>query len=340
MWWEATKLIPDVFVATMSLALLLMVFRENSLKQKIVLHLIIVFSAVTHLSHLAVFLGFILLLMLTNLYGIRKRLWKEFAVLGLGALALVLLSNVLLEGRFQLAKGNTIFVLGKLNEAGVLDLYLEEHCAEDELALCAYKDSLPATAWQFVWDPNGAIMKLGGWDAKQDEYKSVVKGILTAPKYWPILSYKAGINAAVQLSQTKVGDNIYRQEKESNVVQSIARYYSHETKAVLWTKQFLLELPFAQLSWFYLFSLLLSLCWLLWQASNKRLRNEFVQFLLVLFILLLLNAFFTANLGNISSRLNARLIWLVPALIIIEYVRCIFTTFTYNQALNSIDNDN
>ena len=164
-------------------------------------------------------------------------------------------------------------------------------------------------------------MKTGGWQANESEHKAIVNDILLSPKYWPILAYKAVLATAVQLVQYNVGDNLFRQEKESNSIQSITKYYPHETKAALWTKQFLMEIPFSQMSWYYLIGLLLSLVALLYLIATNKLTQKHQQLLVLLLVLIVLNAFFTANLANISSRLNARLLWVFPATMCVLWLK-------------------
>ena len=149
-WWESSKLIPDPFVAILSLSLLLLFLGNNGRIKALFLWFLVVLSAWMHLSHLAVLLGITAVVLVFNLFGTRKKklvfplvLTCLISFLGLS------LSNLFLEGQFQVAESNKVFLLGKLNESGVLDLYLEEECEKQSLVLCEYKDSLPATAWQF-----------------------------------------------------------------------------------------------------------------------------------------------------------------------------------------------
>ncbi|MFY0644679.1 MAG: hypothetical protein JXR19_09470 [Bacteroidia bacterium] len=321
-WWESTKLIPDPFVAIMSLSLLVLTVGKVTKSQHWLLWIFVLISTMMHLSHLALLLGFLLVILVFNPFHKRqKKLVIPLVVIALLSFLGLGLSNLVLEDQFQLAKGNKVFLLGKLNESGVLDIYLEEECSERDLVLCEYKDSLPATAWQFVWDPHGAVMKTGGWEVNREEHARIVKDILTSPKYWPILSYKAIMATAVQLVQYNVGDNLFRQEKGSNSVSSIDRYFPHETNAALWTKQFLMELPFSSMSWYYLLTLLLSIAWLIYYSAKGDLKKGYKEILVILLLLIVLNAFFTANLANISSRLNARMLWLLPALISVIWLK-------------------
>ncbi|MBR9861168.1 hypothetical protein GYB22_10580 [bacterium] len=314
--WESTKLNPDVFMPILFLALIIFFLGSNNTIQKAVLTGIITLSSVVHLSHLAVLLGFIVIVWIFNLRNFRATS-KFKLVNGLAVLSFLMLlaSNVILENQWVIAKSNKVFLLGKLNEAGILDKYLDENCPNDEITLCRYKDSLPATAWQFVWEKNGPVMKTGGWEANEEEHKFIVNDILSSPSYYPLLLFKSLQATAVQLLQTNVGDNLFRQEKGSASVEAIGRYYPHEKNQALWNRQFLLELPFMKMSWFYLILLMSAVIWMVFNWNLIKSKPEAYTIICVLLVFLFLNAFFTANLANVSSRLNARMLWLIPAFV-------------------------
>lgn len=314
-FWESSKLIPDVFIAILALSLCYLLFFKPTRMESNLLWGLVLFSTIVHLSHLAVFTLIVLTLILFKLYRAREKSFILPAMVcllaGYGAL---FTSNYLLEDEFTLSKNNSVFLLGKMNENGILDVYLEENCGKKQIALCQYKDSLPPTAWQFVWDKNGAVMKLGGWDANKKEHEQILNEIFTDPSYYPMLLFKSLTNTVVQISQTKVGDNLFRQEVESNSIQAIGKYYPHEKNQAIWTRQFLMDLPFNGLSYFYL-TLLMGLILCRLYLSRSLLPKGMYGFL---FLMLLSNAFITANLANIASRLNARLLWILPAILILD----------------------
>lgn len=316
-WWESTKLIPDVFIATLTLALILLLFFKNTRTHTIILWTIVCVSSVVHLSHLAALTLLLLIIVTFNSFNSRRKEFILPAVLSLSISYLALIgSNMILEDKLTLANSNSVFLLGKMNEMGVLDVYLNEECSKQDLKLCKYKDSLPPTGWQFVWDKNGAVMKLGGWDENKEEHDKILRDIFTTPSYYPMLVFKATTNTLVQLSQNKVGDNLFRQEIKSNSIEAIGKYYPHEKNTAIWTKQFLMDLPFNGLSWFYLFVMLVLI------LLRVYLRSSFIspQIYYFLLLMLVLNAFTTANLANIASRLNERLLWLLPAFLLIELI--------------------
>lgn len=313
--WESSKLIPDVFIAIQALSLSYLLFFKASKRQSYILWALVFLSAIVHLSHLAIFSIICITLVAFDLFRAREKRFLLPAIVCLVAgYAALFTTNFLLEDEFTLSKNNSVFLIGKMNENGILDVYLEENCGEKQLAICQYKDSLPPTAWQFVWDKNGAVMKLGGWDANKKEHEQILNDIFTDPSYYPMLLFKSLTNTVVQISQTKVGDNLFRQEVESNSIQAIGKYYPQEKNQAIWTRQFLMDLPFNGLSYFYLALLLGLILWRLY-LSRSLLPKGLYSFV---FLMLLSNAFITANLANIASRLNARLLWILPAFLILD----------------------
>ena len=70
-----------------------------------------------------------------------------------------------------MSKSKHIFYMGRMVENGILKKYLDETCATKNYQLCAYKDSLPATADRFLWDfENSPVYKLGGWKTTKKEF--------------------------------------------------------------------------------------------------------------------------------------------------------------------------
>lgn len=320
--WESNKLLADIFACFLFLSALIWM-KQKSLRpiDRWLLPFIFFFSALTHYSHLvlALLMGVLFLIVSVS----RREALRKSGVLVIVAVASfgsVMTTNWAAGHGFRFSRASSVFVMGKMVENGVVPVYLHEYCGNENWLLCQYKDSLPATGWQFVWDANSPVHKTGGWKANEEEYNSLLKAILSKPKYLGLIAYKAVENTAVQLMQWTSGDNLFRYEADSNVKQSIQKYFPADYPRSMWSRQFLKELPFKGFSIFYAFSLSLLTLFILAYGSNiphwKTLRS--VMFWVIVF--LIVNAAVTSNLANISSRLQARVIWLPAWFIILGLV--------------------
>lgn len=314
--WESGKLMADIFMVYIILAVAEWLFsKSSSTTRKGYLLLLMLYSAITHNSH-AVVLLLSGLLMLLGLIILKKKQFQKpvmvILVVSVMAPFLIGMSNVITGNGFTLGKATPVFLVGKMCENGMLHVFLENHCDEGKYKLCAYKDSLPHTAWQFVWHPQSPVMKIGGWQAADEELRDILQTSFREPEFLWMHIWKSMITTVVQLFQVSAGDALFRYEEGDNTVNSIRKYFPHEVNPALWTRQRILELDFNYYSRVYgLFFLLSSLCViLLWQRIRDK--KQFLALLLLLCLFILMNAAVTSNLANISSRLQARVFWLLP----------------------------
>jgi hypothetical protein len=323
--WETNKLMADIFIAYSAIALFMWCFVPLNRIWKGLLLSLIFYSSATHNSHaiiavLAVLvLGFYFFIKRERL-ALNKLKWLIIPVM-LAPLSIGI-TNYYHGNGFTLGKATSVFLVGKMCENGILQEYLNDQCEKQNLSLCAFKDSLPHVAWQFVWHPESPVMKTGGWAPNDEEYKKIVMQTFTTPKYLWMHIWKGIVTTLVQLSQITAGDALFRYEEYDNSMMAIRKYFPHETNPALWTRQRIMELDFNLYSRLYGIFFIVStiiVCWH-WQ---KFLLNKYWIFLLVIIVtFVVINAGVTANLANISSRLQARIFWLLPLwniLVLVQY---------------------
>jgi len=314
--WESGKIMADVFMVFIILAVMEWLFsKEASPGRKIYLFILILFSSITHNSHaMVLLLAAILMMVAAFILSKRQYLSRITALLLIAALAPILigLSNMVSGNGFTLGKATSVFLVGKMCENGMLHTFLEKHCDEGKYKLCGYKDSLPQAAWQFVWHPESPVMKMGGWEASDQEFRQILRQSFREPEFLWMHIWKSVYTTAVQFFQISAGDALFRYEETDNTMQSIRRYYLHEVNPALWTRQRILELDFKFYSRLYGLFFLVTGILLLFVWHQIPHRKEMLILLLVLLLFLVLNAAVTGNLANISSRLQARVFWLWP----------------------------
>ena len=85
----------------------------------------------------------------------------------LGA-ALVFGANYVVAGRLAWTPGGFALSFGRMLQDGIVNRYLDDHCPDPTLQLCAYKDQLPPDADVFFWG-RPLFDKLGRFDGLGDE---------------------------------------------------------------------------------------------------------------------------------------------------------------------------
>jgi len=323
--WETNKLMADIFIAYSALALFLWCFVPLSKIWKGFLLLLLFYSSATHNSHAIIA---ILAVIVLSFYFFIKKEKKVFHKLKWLLIPLLLaplsigITNYYHGNGFTLGKATSVFLVGKMCENGILQEYLNDQCDKQNLSLCKYKDSLPHVAWQFVWHPESPVMKTGGWAPNDKEYKKIVLQTLTTPKYLWMHIWKGLGTTLVQLTQITAGDALFRYEEYDNSMLSIRKYYPHETNPALWTRQRIMELDFNFYSRIYGIFFILTSFLVCWKWNDMSLNKNWIYLLFIIAIFIVINAGVTANLANISSRLQARIFWLLPLwnmLVLVKY---------------------
>ncbi len=154
--WLASMLLTDIFAGLSVLSLFILVLHgdRTSAVEKCLLFAFTAFAAATHSATLAVLLG-----LCCSGWIARPLLGDRIAVSGLlqGSLtviagALMLLSaNFALSGQFAWTPGGYGVAFGRMMQDGIVARYLKDHCPEQRLKLCPYRNELPPTADDFLW---------------------------------------------------------------------------------------------------------------------------------------------------------------------------------------------
>jgi len=319
--WYASQLMPDIFVAVMFLSVLVLLKRGRAKREGALMLAICLLAAITHNSNYITLTLFSLLLLAAsfvfrNAAHVRR---KALALVGTSAAAWLILcsSNYVGTGKFTASNAAHVFLMGKLVESGVLKTYLDKACPVYGYAICPYKDSMPAAAWGFVWDEKSPLYKTGGWDANKTEYKRIQSDILSRPKYWPYLAFKSGEATCRQLVQINI-DGVFelgwiRYLNGSPPFEAVARYFPHELGELTLAKENNNALDTKFMNSVYcacMVTLLLAACLILGICGRPQVRGLSMLLLSLLF----LNAFTTATFANVLTRLNSRVIWLLPVL--------------------------
>jgi hypothetical protein len=182
--WFAGQLMPDILFAAALLALYLLAYTDDRLArwERYTLAAVIALAIPSHMAAAALCVGVIIALWLVSTI---RQLSLPTPRLSLATLAVVtgialcLLSNVLLIGKFGFTPGGSSFLFGRLIEDGIVAQYVEDKCPDPALRICAFKDDIPDQADDWLWGEDSAFYKLGSWDGYAEEQGRIIRETLT-----------------------------------------------------------------------------------------------------------------------------------------------------------------
>jgi hypothetical protein len=171
--WYAAQLMPDVLVPEGVLALYLLSFRRPMLRRHevVLLCATIAFAIASHMGTLGLMLGLITVLVALRAIAhpfAPERLAMPAIAIVLGV-ALALLSNLAIAGRFAFTPGGGTIAFVRLVDDGLAKRYLDDKCPDPNIRLCAYRDALPVERDSWIWGKNSPLHELGGWQGHEAE---------------------------------------------------------------------------------------------------------------------------------------------------------------------------
>lgn len=339
--WYSNQIMPDIITSFMILTVYLF-FTSNSVF-KWLYTVVLLFFVMTHFSNFPIL--FVSMLTIAacmyffKINSLKTILIKSTAVsivVVMGFLAISLQSYVNNQG-FVFSHSSNVFLAGRLSETGILKTYLQEKCPSNPSPLCVYTDSLSTYASDFIWTDQSALNKVSrthfngsvptgeeNWHyLNNDVLKPIVKDILTTPKYCIKFAYYGIRESIVQFFQINIGSGLSQYGYNSPPFWPIRDHVAAELSAFLTSNQNGRNLNFDFLNVINYLVLLMSCCivWFAW--VQNQLSKELKAFFMFILCSIYWNALFTAALGNVSDRLQARVTWLFVLTAIIVAVQII-----------------
>ncbi|MDR3681279.1 MAG: hypothetical protein P4L41_15040 [Flavipsychrobacter sp.] len=314
--WVSSFLMADTFTPILLLAMVLYLYRDTPLATLIYLPLIAA-ATLMHNSHFVItllFAFFILVMAINKRSGALAGKGMALLSVSICCYLLICSMNLLNHKKFTFASGSHVFMMGRLAETGILNTYLGDHCATEKYKLCSYVNVIPGDAGTFIWDPNSPFYKTGGWDSSALEYNHIIHHIFTQPKYVVMFVAKSATSTLRQLSQINIPEKPTLQGKGSGIWVGVTRYFHHEEKEYLASKQNFNVLDVNGLNFIYGLFLVASSIFAVWYINDSPDHKQIKNIYFAIIILIVLNAFATATFGNVLDRLQNRVFWLLPAL--------------------------
>ena len=322
--WLTSILLTDIFCGLGVLALYLLLLRSEALsrRDRVGLIVLVAVAAATHNATLAVLLGLVAAAGLLWLID-RKRL--PLASLGRGALALALGAVLVLAADFIVAKrlawtpGGFALSFGRMLQDGIVKKYLDQHCPDPALRLCAYKEQLPTDADVWFWGSK-LFDQLGRFAGLGPEMKKIAVDSVIA---YPALQAKAALVAtAKQLIAVHTGEGVLTTIWHTYAI--IEKYTPQLAPAMHAARQQHGELSFTAINELQYplaliaMALLPVIMWLAWRRTIPAAIGELAA---TVTLALLGNAFVCGALSNPHDRYGARMVWLATLAVIVALAR-------------------
>jgi hypothetical protein len=322
--WLASLLLTDIFAGLSVLSLFILVVHGDKITpvEKTLLFAFTAFAAATHSATLAVLLGLCCVGWIA-----RPLLGGRLSVAGLarGSLtivagaALLLSANYALSGKFAWTPGGYGVSFGRMMQDGIVARYLREHCPQEQLKLCPYRNELPATADQFLWG-NSMFNTLGRFQGMNDEMGFIVLHSLAAYPGWQA---EAAIAAtAQQLVDVGTGEGTNGWIPHTYGI--IERYLPTQLPAMRAARQQHWDINFAPVNWIHipvaLASMLLAAV-IFGRALWYRRMDDVALLAATVTLAMLGNAFVCGVISGPHDRYGARMVWITTLVVLIAAIR-------------------
>ena len=311
--WLTAILLTDIFCGVGVLALYLLLLRGETLSraERIGLIVLCAVSAATHSATIAVMLALLAPAALLCLID-RKRVTP--VALGRGAIALVLGAVMVFAADYSVAKrlawtpGGFALSFGRMLQDGIVDRYLDDHCPDASLQLCAYKNALPHDADVWFWG-SPLFDRLGRFAGLGQEMEHIaVRSLID----YPALQLKtAAIATARQLFDVHTGEGVVHWVWHTYFI--IHDYAPQLEPAMKAARQQRAEISFAAINDLHYPLALLSMALLPFVALfawRRKLPADLGELAGFCMLALLANAFVCGALSNPHDRYGARIVWL------------------------------
>lgn len=215
-------------------------------------------------------------------------------------------------GGFVRDKASHVFMIGRLNQMGLLKPFLQEHCGKSGgWGLCTYKDSIPD---DFLWDSKSPVYLSGGWAANKDDYNSVLAAFFTKSYYLRKFCIKTAETALTQFF-TFEGRIIFKEREGHPPFDAIRDAMPDQLPAIRNSKQYTEQWDNHLLDIFQRFAVLFSLlvfAAVLWRSGSVRSTPAMRRLAAFLLLALFANALVCGGVSMVDMRFQARVIWLAP----------------------------
>jgi hypothetical protein len=340
--WFVGQIMPDIFTALMilTLALLWLLYDILPRVSRMMLVLLITAAVAFHQANLLVALWMIPAFGLCTLLGWRPSKASIHGIfasgIGLTLGAALLLTANLVDGRFALSNGGSVFLLARLLGDGTALSYLRNACPQRRFSVCVYMDEfysfnsfrptgvtisphcgfydwgLPS---YFVWD--GPLDGLGGFRAEESEASAIVADTLSA---YPLAQSLASFDNGWRLLLSfRTGSGLCPYSETEFLSTTIHNIFGSAVYDNYLKSKQIHDALFDQLkllNYIHVPVIVASFLIVIGFLTVGGLQKQPREFFACMFVIVLLvgNAFTLGALSGPDDRYQSRVIWLVPLL--------------------------
>jgi hypothetical protein len=322
--WLASMLLTDIFAGLSVLSLFILALHgdKTSTVEKCLLFAFTAFAAATHSATLAVLLGlccagWIARPLLGNRIAVSGLLQGSLTIIA-GA-AMLLSANFALSGQFAWTPGGYGVAFGRMMQDGIVARYLKDHCPEQKLKLCPYRNELPATADDFLWG-HSMFDELGRFQGLNDEMGFIVQRSLIEHPLWQ--AEAALVAAAQQLVDVATGEGTQKWIPHTTGI--IERYLPAQVAPMRAAHQQRGDIDFTVINRIHVPAALVSMLLvvaILASAIRRRRLDDLTLLAATVALALLGNAFVCGVISGPHDRYGARMVWIATLVVLIAAFR-------------------
>ena len=322
--WLASMLLTDIFAGLSVLSLFILVLYGDrvSTPEKLLLFAFTAFASATHSATLAVLLGLVCAGWIARPLQ-RARLSVSGLLRGsltvVAGAAMLLAANFALSGQLAWTPGGYGVAFGRMLQDGIVARYLRDHCREQQLKLCPYRNELPPTGDDFLWG-HSMFNKLGRFQGMNDEMGFIVLHSLAEYPAWQ--AEAAIVATAQQLVHVATGEGSDVWLPHTYGI--IERYIPAQVAPMHAARQQHRGIGFTAINWIHvpvaLLSILLVVAMLARDLWRRRL-DDLTLLAATVFLALLGNAFVCGVISGPHDRYGARMAWVATFTVLIAALR-------------------
>jgi hypothetical protein len=231
----------------------------------------------------------------------------------------LLASNFALSGEVAWTPGGYGVAFGRMLQDGIVTRYLRDHCPQQRLKLCPYRNELPATADRFLWG-SSVFNTLGRFKGLNDEMEFIVRRSLAEYPVWQAEAALTG--TARQLIHVATGEGI--NEWIGHTYGIIERYIPAQVKPMRAAKQQHRRFDFTDINRLHVPVALVSMLLLVIVFGRgiwRRKPDDITLLAATVTFAVLGNAFICAVISGPHDRYGARMAWVATFVALIAAIR-------------------
>ncbi len=311
--WITAILLTDIYCGLAILAFYMLLARSELLTrfERFAFIVLIACACASHSATLAVMIllsaASIVLTMFDRYRLPRIRVAQGAMAIALGVF-IVLGTNYMLVKRVAWTPGGFSMYFGRMLQAGIVSKYLDKHCPNPAIKLCAIKDRLPDNADDWFW-ANKDFDNLGRFAGMSAEMEKIA---LASAAEFPLDVLRTTITAtAAQLVAVRSGEGVVNWIWHTYF---IVKDHAPQLQPAMWAaRQQKGEISFTAMNAIHFPVALIAMAFLpviVFMGWTGRLPRAFGDVAFVCILALLANAFVCGGLANPHDRYGARVVWL------------------------------